>query len=58
MASPNQINSRAGKYRCTDCGYEVTVNKGGKFPRCPVHPHPAAWFIVRQVAPKGVPAKR
>lgn len=57
MASPNQTNSRPGKYRCTDCGYEITVNKGGRFPRCPVHPHPAAWLWVRQSVPKLTPAK-
>lgn len=57
MAAPNQINSRPGKYRCTDCGYEVTVNKGVKFPRCPVHPHPASWHMVRQAEPRGTSAK-
>lgn len=57
MASPNQINSRSGKYRCADCGYEVTVDKGVKFPRCPVHPYPAAWHIVRRGEPKAAAAK-
>lgn len=58
MALPNQINSRPGKYRCTECGYEVTVNTGGKFPRCPIHPHQATWLMVRRLAPKETPAKR
>jgi len=34
-------------YRCVDCGYVVTVDKGSKFPRCPIHPHPASWHFVR-----------
>ncbi len=49
MPSPNQINPRSGKYRCSDCGFEILVNKGGRFPLCPVHPHPAAWQLVREV---------
>lgn len=57
MASPNQVNGRPGKYRCTDCGYEVTVNEGDKLPRCPVHPHPAAWHLVRRAEPKHTPAR-
>jgi len=32
-----------------DCGYVITVNKGSKFPRCPVHPYPAAWNYVRPI---------
>ncbi len=58
MALPNQINPRPGKYRCTECGYEVTVNTGGKFPRCPIHPPQATWLMVRRLAPKETPAKR
>ena len=56
MGSPNQINLRAGMYRCVDCGYEITVNKGSKFPRCPVHPYPASWQLVRSVEPQRVAA--
>jgi len=47
MSTPNQINPRSGMYRCIDCGYVVTVDKGSKFPRCPIHPHPASWHFVR-----------
>ncbi len=57
MASPNQINSRPGTYRCMDCGYVITVNKGKRFPRCPVHLHQAAWLFVHSTAPKGVSVK-
>ena len=53
MGSPNQINFRSGTYRCVDCGYVITVNKGSKFPRCPVHPYPAAWNFVRPIEPQG-----
>ena len=53
MGSPNQINFRSGMYRCVDCGYVIAVNKGSKFPRCPVHPYPAAWNFVRPIEPQG-----
>jgi len=49
MGSPNQVSFRSGMYRCVDCGYVITVNKGSKFPRCPVHPYPAAWHFVRPI---------
>ena len=49
MGSPNQVSFRSGMYRCVDCGYVITVNKGSKFPRCPVHPYPAAWHFVRAI---------
>lgn len=58
VPSSNQISLRSGKYRCSDCGYEVVVNKGGRFPRCPLHPHPADWQLVRELAPQAPAAKQ
>jgi len=52
MGSPNQVSFRSGMYRCVDCGYVIAVNKGSKFPRCPVHPYPAAWHFVRTIEPQ------
>jgi hypothetical protein len=49
MGSPNQMSFRSGMYRCADCGYVIPVHKGSKFPRCPVHPYPAAWHFVRPI---------
>ncbi len=47
MGDTGQDCTVTGIYRSSDCNYEIALNKGEKFPPCPVHEHEVTWELVR-----------
>ena len=54
MGTTGIFSTLYGIYKSSDCGYEIAVSEGEKFPPCPIHGHEVTWFLVRPVLGSGL----
>ena len=47
MDDTGDVCKVAGIYSSSECSSEVFVNKGEKFPQCPIHNREATWNFER-----------
>ena len=47
MDDTGDVCKVAGIYSSSECNSEVFVNKGEKFPQCPIHNREATWNFER-----------